>query len=59
MLGTSPARTLYVAGSAADIPGASALGMPVYWHNRIGLAPIDDVAPTWLERSLEGVAGIV
>ena len=37
-LGTSPARTLFVAGSASDVPGAQGVGMPVFWHNRIGLA---------------------
>ena len=36
-LGTEPAKTLFVAGSPADVPGADALGMPVYWHNRLGL----------------------
>jgi 2-haloacid dehalogenase len=28
------ARTLFVAGSPADIGGAARVGMPVYWHNR-------------------------
>lgn len=32
-LGTRPERTLFVAGSASDVPGAKAVGMPVYWHN--------------------------
>ena len=36
-LGTDPARTLFVAGSPADIPGAMEVGMPVFWHNRAGL----------------------
>jgi 2-haloalkanoic acid dehalogenase type II len=27
-------RVLFVAGSAHDVPGAGALGMPVYWSNR-------------------------
>jgi 2-haloalkanoic acid dehalogenase type II len=36
-LGTRPERTLFVAGSSADVPGASGVGMPVMWHNRIGL----------------------
>jgi 2-haloacid dehalogenase len=36
-LGTKPARTLFVAGSASDVPGAMGVGMPVVWHNRIGL----------------------
>jgi 2-haloacid dehalogenase len=36
-LGTDPARTLFVAGSSADVPGATGVGMPVFWHNRAGL----------------------
>jgi len=52
-LGTPADRTLFVAGSASDVPGAKALGMPVYWHNRIGLAPRDDTKPDYLEASLE------
>lgn len=52
-LGTKPERTLFVAGSASDVPGAKAVGMPVYWHNRIGLAPRDDTQPEFLEASLE------
>jgi 2-haloalkanoic acid dehalogenase type II len=61
-LGTAPKRTLFVAGSASDVPGAKAVGMPVYWHNRIGLAPRGDVKPDHLERTLdrlpESVTGI-
>lgn len=52
-LGTDPARTLFVAGSAADVPGATALGMPVYWHNRIGLPATDAVRPRYHERTLD------
>jgi 2-haloalkanoic acid dehalogenase type II len=52
-LGTAPARTLFVAGSASDVPGAKAAGMPVYWHNRIGLAARDDTRPDFLEPTLE------
>ncbi len=52
-LATKPARTLFVAGSASDVPGAKAVGMPVYWHNRIGLTPRDDTQPEFLEASLE------
>jgi 2-haloacid dehalogenase len=33
-----PARVLFVAGSAHDVPGAAAVGMPVYWSNRQRLA---------------------
>jgi 2-haloacid dehalogenase len=43
-LGTDPARTLFVAGSAADVPGASGVGMPVFWHNRAGLTFTSDKA---------------
>ncbi len=39
-LGTTPERTLFVAGSPADVPGASAVGMPVFWHNRIGMPEV-------------------
>lgn len=43
-LGTDPARTLFVAGSPADIPGAAGVGMPVFWHNRAGLPFVADTA---------------
>ena len=43
-LGTDPARTLFVAGSSADVPGATGVGMPVFWHNRAGLAFTSDKA---------------
>jgi 2-haloalkanoic acid dehalogenase type II len=52
-LGTAPERTLFVAGSASDVPGARAVGMPVYWHNRIGLPPRDDTPPDFLEPTLD------
>jgi 2-haloalkanoic acid dehalogenase type II len=52
-LGTKPQRTLFVAGSISDVPGAKAAGMPVYWHNRIGLSPRDDTRPEFMEASLE------
>jgi 2-haloacid dehalogenase len=51
-LGTAPARTLFVAGSAADVPGAQGVGMPVYWHNRIGLLARDGATPDFMETSL-------
>jgi 2-haloalkanoic acid dehalogenase type II len=37
-LGVAPERALFVAGSAADVPGATNAGMGVFWHNRAGLA---------------------
>ena len=44
-------------GSAADVPGAKGVGMPVYWHNRMGLAPIGDAIPEYVERSLHAALG--
>jgi len=36
-LGLPPDRILFVAGSPNDIGGAGGVGMPVFWHNRLGL----------------------
>ncbi len=58
-LGTAPERSLFVAGSAADLPGAASLGMPVYWHNRIGLPAVDEAAPRFLESSLNRLLELV
>ena len=52
-LGTAPERTLFVAGSASDVPGAKGVGMPVYWHNRVGLPARSEARPDFLEKSLE------
>ena len=57
-LGTAPERTLFVAGSASDVPGAKGVGMPVYWHNRIGLPPRDDTEPDYLEPTLDRLADL-
>ena len=48
-LGVTPQRCLFVAGSAYDLFGTSQLGLPTYWHDRIGLAPPPD-APAPLRR---------
>jgi 2-haloalkanoic acid dehalogenase type II len=58
-LGTTPARTLFVAGSASDVPGARAVGCPVFWHNRIGLPPAGSADPEFSARSLEPLLDIV
>jgi len=58
-LGLDPARVLFVAGSAADVPGARNAGMTVYWHNRIGLKPLDDTVPDFLETSLHPLLELV
>ena len=59
-IGTTPERILYVAGSPFDVLGASAAGMPTYWHNRIGL--IDNVASSLAIESsatLDGVCNLI
>ena len=57
-LGTAPDLTLFVAGSASDVPGAKGVGMAVYWHNRVGLPPRDDGRPDHLEASLDRLADL-
>lgn len=52
-LGLAASRVLFVAGSRFDLPGAAQLGMPVWWHNRIGLArQADAPAPVGESDSL-------
>ena len=58
-LNAEPARTLFVAGSTADVPGARAAGMTVYWHNRIGLKAIDNAVPDFTEGSLHRLLELV
>jgi len=41
------------------VPGAGGLGMPVFWHNRIGLPPRDGVRPEFCEPSLARLPQIV
>jgi 2-haloalkanoic acid dehalogenase type II len=57
-LGTPPARTLFVAGSAMDVPGARRMGMPVFWHNRMNVPPAE-VAPEFCEQTLARLPQIV
>lgn len=58
-LGTAPERTLFVAGSAADVPGARSVGMPVYWHNRLHLAPVDNAVPDFEADTLDSLCSLV
>ena len=55
-----PARVLFVAGSAHDVPGAGAVGMPVYWSNRFG-EPVPAGAPAPLAdaRDLSGLPEVL
>lgn len=38
-LGIEAGQCLFVAGSAYDLYGASKLGLPTFWHDRIGMHP--------------------
>jgi 2-haloalkanoic acid dehalogenase type II len=52
-LQSAPTSVLFVAGSAADVPGASAVGMPVFWHNRRRLNLDEErVRPQYVADSL-------
>lgn len=39
-LGLPAERVLFVAGSPYDVPGAGGVGMPVWWHNRVGMSRV-------------------
>lgn len=59
-LGRAPEEVLFVAGSPSDLGGATAVGMPVVWHNAVGLArpaeqPVPLVASDTLSGALHGV----
>lgn len=58
-LGTAPQRTLFVAGSAADVPGARGAGMPVYWHNRMRLPRVDAAVPDFEHDTLTPLLSLV
>ena len=52
-LAVQPLRALFVAGSPADITGASGVGMRVWWHNRLQLPLGNHDAPLAELDSLE------
>lgn len=53
-LGMSAGDVLFVAGSSADVPGASGAGMRVVWHNRVQLPSRPGSVPPIREgRTLE------
>jgi 2-haloacid dehalogenase len=59
-LGLAPAACLFVAGSPYDLVGTARVGLPTYWHDRLGLAPPAG-APSPLARhsTLEPLASMV
>ncbi len=59
-LNVSADRALFVAGSSADVAGAAGVGMPVVWHNRVGLPARPGPKPlreaVTLDAALDGFA---
>jgi 2-haloalkanoic acid dehalogenase type II len=52
-LRVAPGRCLFVAGSVYDLFGTSKVGLPTYWHDRIGMAaPPNACEPIAHHRSL-------
>jgi 2-haloacid dehalogenase len=59
-LGVRAERCLFVAGSPYDLFGTAKLGLPTYWHDRIGLAlPSDAPPPLWRKPTLTPLLEIV
>jgi 2-haloacid dehalogenase len=59
-LKVDPERCLFVAGSAYDLAGTAKVGMPTYWHDRIGMAAPEGVpAPLLHETSLKPLLPLV
>jgi len=55
-LGCTAGEAAFVAGSGYDMFGTAAVGLPTYWHNRVGLAlPQGAPAPDRTEATLDGV----
>jgi 2-haloacid dehalogenase len=50
---------IFVAGSAADVPGASGVGLPVIWHNRVGAPAVEGPEPLAVIETLEPLPGLV
>lgn len=59
-LKVDPERCLFVAGSAYDLVGTAKVGLPTYWHDRVGMtAPEGVPAPLAHESSLEPLLPLV
>lgn len=53
--GVTPERCLFVAGSAYDLIGTAAVGLPTYWHDRIGMTAPEGQRPLAHERTLQAL----
>ena len=59
-LNVAAGRCLFVAGSAYDLLGTSKVGLPTYWHDRLGMTPPQDTPnPMAHHRSLFPLASVV
>jgi FMN phosphatase YigB (HAD superfamily) len=59
-LNVAASRCLFVAGSAYDLLGTSKVGLPTYWHDRLGMTPPQDTPnPMAHHRSLFPLASVV
>lgn len=53
LLRVAPERCLFVAGSPYDLFGTAKLGLPTFWHDRVGMtAPQDAPKPLWRAQTL-------
>ena len=59
-LGVEPSRCLFVAGSAYDLVGTAKVGLPTYWHDRVGMTSPEGAAdPIAHERTLGALLTVV
>ena len=58
-LALPPSQVLFVAGSAHDVPGASGVGMPVYWSNRQRQPPSPEANPLVDAPDLRALPGLL
>jgi FMN phosphatase YigB (HAD superfamily) len=59
-LGVPAERCLFVAGSSYDLVGTAAVGLPTYWHDRIGMEkPPGAPAPLAHHRTLHPLLALV
>jgi 2-haloacid dehalogenase len=59
-IGVAADQCLFVAGSAYDLFGTARVGLPTWWHDRIGMIPPPDMpTPLGRSRSLEPLIGMV
>ena len=59
-LGAEQGRCLFVAGSAFDLVGTAKVGLPTFWHDRVGTNLPPDTPPTLVRsRTIEPLIKLV